>query len=381
MLKIEAIPLSLYIHFPWCVKKCPYCDFNSHTLDKMLPEEQYIDALLLNLKQHLPLIQHRTIKSIFMGGGTPSLFSPQAFDKLLQGIYRYCNLASDIEITLEANPGTVEQQRFKAYRAIGINRLSLGIQSFNKKHLKILGRIHDDKEALQAIDCVKQAGFSNFNLDLMFGLPQQTQAEGLACLETAIAMAPTHISWYELTIEPNTPFWHKPPTLPLADDIATLQEVGQARLAQAGFQQYEVSAYAKKPCLHNLNYWEFGDYLAIGAGSHAKITHPDTQKIERFHHHRHPKKYMELTGFVQSREILSEEKLPFEFMLNALRLKNGVPSSYFSERTNIMLDTISKHLLKAQHLGLIKPFSNQICTTLLGYRFLNEAISIFLPNP
>lgn len=376
----SIIPLSLYIHFPWCVKKCPYCDFNSHALKDNLPEQEYVDVLLLNLEQHLPLIWGRRIISIFMGGGTPSLFSGSALNKLLEGIRARVNLSYDIEITLEANPGTVEQQRFKDYRDIGINRLSLGVQSFNDKHLKRLGRIHGRIEALNAIACIKNAGFTNFNLDLMFGLPQQTLQEGLDDIELAIAQSPTHLSWYELTLEPNTEFWHHPPPLPMDDDIITLQNQGQALLASHGYQQYEVSAYSQnRPCRHNINYWEFGDYLAIGAGSHAKITALSTMQVNRLQHFRHPKQYMDINqGFVQSSENINCNQLPFEFMLNALRLKEGVPTSLFLERTGLSLAHIEPQLIQGQKQGWLHPFSERICTTSLGYQFLNDVMSLFL---
>lgn len=376
------IPLSLYIHFPWCVKKCPYCDFNSHALGDTLPEAAYIDALLLNLEQMLPHIAKRPIISLFMGGGTPSLFSAHALARLLEGIHQVCELSEDVEITLEANPGTVEQQRFKDYKAIGINRLSLGIQSFNDKHLKILGRIHDANNALEAINCVKQAGFTNFNLDIMFGLPEQTLAEGLADIHMAISQHPSHISWYELTLEPNTFFWHHPPKLPQDDDIVLLQEKGQALLAENGYLQYEVSAYSQnRPCRHNMNYWTFGDYAAIGAGSHAKITCLQTKQISRLHHFRHPKQYMECSqGFVQGNELVATQQLAFEFMLNTLRLKNGVATPLFEERTGLSLDTILPQLQAAKEQGFIAPFEEVICTTPLGYQFLNDVIEIFLPE-
>ncbi len=378
----ETIPLSLYIHFPWCVKKCPYCDFNSHALGTTLPEQEYIDTLLLNLEQLLPRIWGRRLISIFMGGGTPSLFSGEALNRLFEGIRARCTLTYDAEITLEANPGTVEQQRFKDYREIGINRLSLGIQSFNDKHLKILGRIHGAEEALQAIACVRNAGFTNFNLDLMFGLPEQTHAQGLCDLSQAIAQNPSHISWYELTLEPNTPFWHQPPKLPQDDDIIALHEAGQSLLAENGYQQYEVSAYSKNiPCKHNVNYWEFGDYVAIGAGSHAKITECSAKEITRLHHHRHPKQYMDIKqGFVQQEQVIPKSQLAFEFMLNTLRLKQGVSKHLFSERTGLHADVIKPKLLIAEQKGWIERNTDKICTTPLGYRFLNNVVELFLES-
>lgn len=376
----KNIPLSLYIHFPWCVKKCPYCDFNSHTLKGDLPEKNYVDILLQNLVQLLPLIEQRPIQSIFMGGGTPSLFSASAIARLLEGIRQHCQWVEGIEITLEANPGTVESARFKAYKEIGINRLSLGIQSFEDKHLKALGRIHHGKEALLAIETVKNAGFTRFNLDLMFGLPQQTPAQAKQDLLTAIAQNPTHLSWYELTLEPNTPFFHQPPTLPLEDNMIIIQEEGQALLQESGFAQYEVSAYSKnQPCLHNLNYWEFGDYLAIGAGAHAKISLSESQQILRLHHFKHPKQYMDIQqGFVEEQRVLTEEDKIFEFFLNTLRLTDGVPTALLTSRTGLTLDQIKPKLDFALSQGWLKPYTERLCATSKGYRFLNDLTGIFL---
>lgn len=376
------IPLSLYIHFPWCVKKCPYCDFNSHALKEDLPEKAYIDALILNFKKVNAKANHRPIKSIFMGGGTPSLFSPEGLQRLLQSLKEHCQFSTEIEITLEANPGTVESGRFQAYRDIGINRLSLGIQSFNDKHLKILGRIHDAAQAHAAIETVQKAGFSNFNLDLMFGLPEQTIDEGICDLRTAISYQSTHLSWYELTLEPNTYFWHHPPVLPQDDAIFELQENGQALLKENGFAQYEISAYSKNiPCQHNLNYWEFGDYLAIGAGAHGKITTLQNNEIMRYHHFRHPKQYMDSArGFIEDEQVIQASQLPFEYCLNALRLTHGVPIEGFSKRTGLSLDVIQTQLEKAVNANLLMPFSQTLCATKLGYRFLNDLTKLFMPN-
>jgi len=375
-------PLSLYIHFPWCVKKCPYCDFNSHTLKQDLPEAEYITCLLENAKQSLPYTQGRVIQTIFMGGGTPSLFSATALDRLLRGLREIFLFDDNIEITLEANPGTVEQQRFNDYYSIGINRLSLGIQSFNEKHLEVLGRIHNGHEAKNAIQTVIEAGFTNFNCDLMFGLPNQTIEEGLADLKQAIELSPTHLSWYELTLEPNTFFWHHPPKLPEDDLIISLQEQGQCLLAEHGFAQYEISAYSQQiPCKHNQNYWEFGDYLAIGAGGHAKVTLPTKRQILRYHHFRHPKQYMDkVQGFIQEQFPIPQDQLAFEFMLNALRLKAGVPTKIFSERTGLDLAWIREPLNQAYEKGWLEPIAEQLCTTALGYRFLNDVVSLFLPD-
>lgn len=378
----QPIPLSLYIHLPWCVKKCPYCDFNSHTLNNALPETAYVDALLLNLEQHLPRVWGRRIISIFMGGGTPSLFSSTALDRLLQGVRARTQLTVDAEITIEANPGASEMQRFKEYREIGINRISLGIQSFNDAHLKRLGRIHGREEAFHAIDYVKNAGFDNFNLDLMFGLPNQTPEQGLEDLATAIAANPTHLSWYELTLEPNTPFYLQPPPLPPEEDILSLQEKGQALLFAHGYHQYEVSAYSKnRPSQHNMNYWEFGDYLAIGAGAHGKITDCNQQSISRITHFRHPKQYMDISqGFVQTNTPIPQDNLAFEFMLNALRLKKGVETLLFTQRTGLSIKHIEPQLNEAYKKGWIHDYSQRICTTPLGYQFLNDVVGLFLQS-
>lgn len=348
-----------------------------------LPETAYVDALLLNLEHQLPFVQGRTIQSVFMGGGTPSLFSAKALDRLLKGIRARLPLATTIEITLEANPGTVESRRFTEYYEIGINRLSLGIQSFNQKHLSLLGRVHTHHEAQRAIEIVQLAGFSNFNIDLMFGLPEQSLQEGLNDLQCALSYQPTHLSWYELTIEPNTYFWHFPPTVPKKENVATLQEQGQALLSAHQYQQYEISAYTRNTlCQHNLNYWEFGDYLAIGAGSHAKITLPSTPgelNILRLQHYRSPKAYLNcLSSFVQETVHLPPSQLPFEFMLNALRLKAGVPATLFTQRTGLPLENILLTLQKAQKKGLLAPSLDSLCATPLGYRFLNDLIMLFL---
>lgn len=374
--------ISLYIHFPWCVKKCPYCDFNSHTLNGELPEKEYIQALLLNLKQSRTDYQGKTLRTIFMGGGTPSLFSPQSIDVLLKAIQQEIPFANDIEITLEANPGTVDQSRFKGYFEAGINRISLGIQSLNDHHLKALGRIHSASHAKRAVEAVKEAGFQHLNIDLMFGLPNQTIEQGLNDLKEGMALGSNHLSWYELTIEPNTFFWHHPPQRSSEDDIFDLQLAGQALLNENGFKQYEVSAYHRdKPCLHNVNYWEFGDYLAIGAGSHGKISHLDQNKIFRYQHFRSPKQYMDHSlGFLQKKQSVPSHQIAFEFMLNALRLTNGVPVDYFSARTGLALEVILDKLHLAKQRGWIMLDNERLCPTLEGSRFLNDLVSLFLPD-
>ncbi len=381
---MSPIPLSLYIHIPWCIQKCPYCDFNSHKVQGELPEQQYIQALIRDLKTELPYIWGRCLESIFIGGGTPSLLSADAMAQLFSTLRSMLPLRPEMEITLEANPSTFEQQRFKQYREIGINRLSIGIQSFQPQQLKILGRIHNAQEALQAVEIAKQAGFDNINLDLMFGLPEQTQQQALADLQQAIACEPTHLSWYQLTIEPNTLFHYQPPTLPNDDTIAGTQEVGIQHLEQSGYQQYEVSAYAKAShqCKHNRNYWEFGDYVAIGAGAHGKITNQQGGKIERYFKYKHPKQYMNACQQGKPRcktEQLNTEDLPFEFMLNALRLKQGVPLRLFTERTGLDKQIIEAQRQLAINKGLLINNDKQLQATSLGWQFLNELIPLFLP--
>lgn len=375
-----VIPLSLYIHFPWCVKKCPYCDFNSHALKTDLPEEAYIQALLMDLEQALPQIWGRPIHSIFMGGGTPSLFSPKSIDYLMTQLRALLKINPAIEVTLEANPGTVEQARFEGYRQAGINRISLGIQSFSKKQLMRLGRIHDDTEALAAIAAVRAAGFDDFNIDLMYSLPEQTIEEALNDLKTAIECAPPHLSWYQLTLEPNTPFYHRPPKIPDHDLCCDIEEAGLAFLAQSGYQRYEISAFTRqKPCHHNVNYWQFGDYLGIGAGAHSKITDIQQGTIFREVRHKHPKDYLNVSKqFMATRsEILLTDR-PFEYMLNALRLLQGVPSSDFQARTGLSLIDIAIPLKEAEEHQWLTLAQKTLQTTPLGQRFLNDLTSLFL---
>ena len=382
---MNPIPLSLYIHFPWCIQKCPYCDFNSHEVQGDLPEKRYIQALIADLETELPHIWGRRLESIFIGGGTPSLISAEGMDTLLSALRSMLPVRPEMEITLEANPGTFEQQRFKQYRDIGINRLSIGIQSFHQDHLKNLGRIHNEKEALRAAEIAKQAGFDNFNLDLMFGLPEQSQQQALDDLQQAIDCNPTHISWYQLTIEPNTFFHHQPPSLPDDDAIADIHDAGIQRLHHAGYDQYEVSAYAKqgRQCKHNRNYWEFGDYVAIGAGAHGKITNQRQASIERYFKYKQPKQYMEACDQRKPRSqtsSLKAEDLGFEFMLNALRLKQGVGLSLFEERTGLSNTIIKDDIKRAVDKGLLLDCNGRLQTTKLGWQFLNETIRLFLPN-
>ncbi len=379
---LNTPPLSLYIHFPWCVRKCPYCDFNSHTLKNDLPEKLYIEKLLLDLEQDLTQINPGVIHTIFLGGGTPSLFSAEALAHLFAELKKHLHFVPTIEITLEANPGTVEYQRFADYRASGINRLSIGIQSFQAEKLKILGRIHNQQEAIKAAETAHQAGFTNFNLDLMHGLPEQTLAEAMNDLNTAIQLAPTHISWYQLTLEPNTLFHRFPPAaLPAEDLINDMQDQGKALLAKAGFQQYEISAYSQthRECRHNINYWQFGDYLGIGAGAHSKITDIDRQTITRHWKIKNPKDYLAADKtFIGETKIISSAELPFEFMLNALRLYQPIPISLFEQRTGLALNIIEKNLQHAKQKALLDWNKDYIFPTELGWRFYNNLLEIFI---
>ena len=378
------IPLALYVHIPWCIRKCPYCDFNSHTAAK-LPEQAYIQALLTDLASELPYIWGRKLESIFIGGGTPSLFSAAGIDELLCGVRALLPFRPNIEITLEANPGTFEQAKFKGFREAGINRLSMGIQSFNPQHLQALGRVHNQAEALRAADIARHAGFTNFNLDLMFGLPQQTLPQALADLQQAIQLRPTHLSWYQLTLEPNTLFYKQPPVLPDEDLLVDMQLAGQALLAQHGYQQYEVSAYSQVQyqCVHNRNYWEFGDYIGIGAGAHGKYTDPADQSIHRYQKPRQPADYMQRVQQGQARSqttTLVVADIIFEFMLNALRLQAGFPLSLFTERTGLAVELLSNGLQQGMQRGLLELDGSWLKPSPLGWQFLNTTIQLFLPD-
>ena len=374
-------PLALYVHIPWCVKKCPYCDFNSHAAGPTLPEEEYVDALLADLDEDLPRVHQRPLTSIFFGGGTPSLFSAKALGRLLQGVERRIPFAADIEITLEANPGTFEQAKFRDYRALGINRLSIGVQSFQAEKLKALGRIHDGDEAVRAADMARAAGFDNFNLDLMHGLPDQSIEDALSDLRTAIAQQPTHLSWYQLTVEPNTVFWNQPPVMPEDDILWDIQEAGQALLAEQGYAQYEVSAYAQpgKAARHNLNYWSFGDFLGIGAGAHAKLSDLDGN-ISRAWKTRLPKDYLDSSKrFSAGERALSADELPFEFLMNVLRLTDGVASELFSQRTGLPQSLLAAAREEAQARGLMHSDPARLSATREGQLFLNDLLQHFLP--
>ncbi len=373
-------PLALYVHVPWCVQKCPYCDFNSHEANGTIPEREYVDALIADLQSALPLIWGRPVQSVFFGGGTPSLLSPAAVDELIAAFRALAMLAPDAEITLEANPGTVEAEKFAGFRAAGVNRLSLGIQSFNDEHLKALGRIHGADEARQAARLAGQY-FDAFNLDLMYGLPGQTHGQALADVETALSFSPAHLSCYQLTLEPNTRFAAFPPELPESDLCADMQEAIEARLATAGFANYETSAFALagKQCRHNLNYWYFGDYLGIGAGAHSKLTLHD--RVLRQMRWKHPKAYLEnIAGgnAIQEETRVDAANLPFEFLMNALRLADGFPPALFESRTAQPLNNVLAKLKAAEGEGLLSVGPEKIAPTAKGRRFLNVLLERFL---
>lgn len=378
---LELPPLSLYIHIPWCVKKCPYCDFNSHEMQNSIPEQEYVIALCEDFDRDYARSGNRTIESIFIGGGTPSLFSAAAFTAILEHIQSKASLDSEAEITLEANPGTVEAQKFKDYRAAGINRLSLGIQSFDEEQLNKLGRIHNTNESKAAIDFARQAGFDNFNLDLMHGLPAQKQSEALNDLKTAIDYSPAHISWYQLTIEPNTIFYARPPSLPGESVISALEDAGIALLEDSSYTRYEVSAFSQKgrQSRHNLNYWQFGDYLGIGAGAHGKITNIAQQKVVRTRKHRQPNHYLRssISREAEFNEINSTD-LPIEFLLNALRTKQGFSVSMFESRTGLPFSTIRKKVEYLVANGLLQTEKDWITTTNRGFPLLNSLLQEFL---
>ena len=373
-------PLSLYIHVPWCVRKCPYCDFNSHEAEGTIPEHAYVDALIADLQSALPLIWGRPVQTVFFGGGTPSLLSPAAIDELLAAVRALAMLAPDAEVTLEANPGTVEAAKFAGFRAAGVNRLSLGIQSFDDRHLAALGRIHGGTEARVAAALAAEH-FERFNLDLMYGLPGQTQAEALADVEAALAFAPPHLSCYQLTLEPNTRFAAFPPELPAADACADMQDAIEARLAAAGYANYETSAFARpgRQCRHNLNYWYFGDYLGIGAGAHSKLTRHDG--VVRQMRWKRPATYLEQVAAgkpVHEEHTVAAADLPFEFLMNALRLAEGFPPSLFESRTALPLSVIRGRLEAAVGEGLLAMDGERIAPTARGRRFLNRLLAGFL---
>ncbi len=380
-LQLSALPpLSLYVHLPWCLKKCPYCDFNSHEVSGQMPEQRYIDALVADLEASLPLIWGRTVHSIFIGGGTPSLFSPQAIDRLLSDIRARLKLSADCEITLEANPGTFEKDRFKAFRGAGVTRLSVGVQSFDDRHLKALGRVHDRAQALAAVEEAAQA-FETFNLDIMYALPGQTLENLALDMRQALALQPPHISIYQLTIEPNTYFAKFPPVVPEEDLAYAMLDQITEMTQSAGLQRYEVSAYARPGhrCFHNLNYWQFGDYLGIGAGAHSKLSF--AHRVIRQVRFREPLLYMEkaLAGAAVTQENeVSRADLPFEFMLNALRLKEGFKLQDFTDRAGLPLTAIERGLEEAERKGLIERDWVRVKPTGRGFDFLNDLQELFL---
>jgi len=379
-------PLSLYVHLPWCVRKCPYCDFNSHQARGALPFAAYVDALVADLDHDLPLAWGRTVRSVFFGGGTPSLFPADAIDAFLQAASARLRFAPGLEITLETNPGTAEHGRFEHYRAAGVNRISFGIQSFDDGCLQRLGRIHDSAQAEAAVKLAQDAGFDNFNLDLMYALPEQTLAMAERDIERAIALQPAHVSHYQLTLEPNTMFAARPPAgIPDDDASWDMQERCQALLAEAGYAQYEVSAYARpgRQCAHNLNYWHFGDYLGVGAGAHGKLTLGADQSILRRWKTRHPADYLAKAGSpaaIGGDETIVPERRPFDYMLNALRLVEGFALSEFEARTGLPRAAIAGELATALDRGWICIAQDHVTPTELGQRFTNDVISLFLPD-
>lgn len=388
----KRIPLSLYIHVPWCIKKCPYCDFNSHALptDKgqPVPFTEYVDALIKDINAQLPYIQGRPLHSIFIGGGTPSLLPTAEFARLFQHLKNVLDFEPDIEITLEANPATLEHAPFEEYLSLGINRLSVGVQSFDNQALSVLGRVHDCDDAVRAILQARQAGFTRVNADLMHGLPMQTPELAVNDLKTALQAGATHVSWYQLTIEPNTAFYRTPPDLPDDETLEMIETQGREVLTQAGFDNYEISAWVGRddtPCRHNLNYWRFGDYLAIGAGAHGKVTlldHPSHPNgIYRFAKSRLPKDYLTYDNAPKMVDFhrIDEVDLPFEFMMNVLRLAKGVDVATFEERTGLLISTIDNELLPLQHQGFMVFDPNLIAPTKMGFRYANHLMQAFLP--
>lgn len=374
-------PLSLYAHIPWCVQKCPYCDFNSHGLKSEIPESAYVQHLLDDLKTDVSYAQGRELTSIFIGGGTPSLFSEKAISDLLQGIERLIPFSNTIEITLEANPGTVEAERFIGYRAAGVNRISIGVQSLQQDKLKSLGRIHDANEAINAAKLAKTIGLNSFNMDLMHGLPDQSIDDALSDLKQVIALNPPHISWYQLTIEPNTQFASKPPILPADETLWQIQEQGHKLLSDAGYQQYEISGYAKPgfQCQHNLNYWRFGDYLGIGCGAHGKITDLTSNKIMRTVKVKHPKGYMDLTRpYLFDSWHVEKDELPFEYFMNRLRLQEAFNINEFVDLTGLPISEVHSNLNQAVNAGLMQQNEEIWHVTAKGHRFLSDLLQLFV---
>ena len=382
---MATVPLALYVHIPWCVRKCPYCDFNSHAPRAAIDQEGYVDALLRDLDHDLAGLdaagRGAGLVSVFIGGGTPSLFEPAAIGRLLDGVAARLHLDAAAEVTLEANPGTAEAKRFAGYRAAGVNRVSLGVQSLDDVSLAALGRIHGAAEARAAFAMARQAGFDNINLDLMYGLPKQSSAGALQDLGALVELGPEHVSWYQLTLEPNTLFHHRPPPLPDDDALADIADAGQALLAAAGYRRYEISAYARdaRCARHNLNYWEFGDYLGIGAGAHGKLTTQDGV-VRRTTKPRGPEAYLSGVGSGAGSRVLARDDLVAEFFLNAMRLVDGVPVACFAQRTGLALEQVSAAVARARALGLMADDPARLRPTALGLRFLNDLVALFEPD-
>lgn len=385
MTDLNKVPLSLYIHIPWCVKKCPYCDFNSHEIQNTLPKASYIDALIQDVKREAENIRNREIQSIFIGGGTPSIFCADSIKRLMNALRNELKLSSHTEITIEANPGTTDQENFTGFLEAGINRISIGVQSFSNTQLKILGRIHDAHTAIEAVQTAQRAGFNNINVDLMYALPEQTLSSALHDIEQAIALKPMHISYYQLTIEPNTSFYRQPPILPNSQTSWDIQQAGMDVLAKHGYQQYEVSAYAQQghQCAHNINYWQFGDYLGIGAGAHQKLSLALPNDITRSEKPKHPQQYMkhinEDTSTTETHS-LSEQDIIFEFMLNALRLKRGFTQQQFESHTGLSIEKIATPLQAHVNEGLLAKENDRIHCTARGYKFLDDVLQSWLPK-
>ncbi|MDX1491046.1 MAG: radical SAM family heme chaperone HemW [Pseudohongiellaceae bacterium] len=378
-------PLSLYIHIPWCVRKCPYCDFNSHQKNAELPEKEYIAALLQDFALDSAYIQGRELQSIFIGGGTPSLFSAKAYREILSGLQSHISFATDIEITLEANPGTAERERFAHYREAGINRLSIGVQSFDELQLHNLGRIHSGDDALKAVEFAKAAGFDNFNLDIMYGLKKQSPSSAMQDLEKAIACEPTHLSWYQLTIEPNTEFFKRPPPLPNEDTLIEIQDTGLQLLRERGYDRYEISAFAKsgRQSRHNLNYWRFGDYIGIGAGAHGKLSSSQNQEILRTRKRTQPKHYLEAhngqsSQFTAQRSPINADEITLEFMLNVLRLAEGFTPQQYEQATRLSYSDIEKSIQTLQKRGFLCNLKGTVKPTAKGHQFLNSVLEEFI---
>lgn len=378
---LQLPPLALYIHIPWCIQKCPYCDFNSHAVKQGIPEQEYIAHLLADLEQDVSLVAGRSICSIFIGGGTPSVFSADGIAQILRGVTERISCEPGMEVTMEANPGTVEAERFAGYVAAGVNRFSIGVQSFQSTQLKALGRIHDSHEAIAAATLARQLPLRSFNLDLMHGLPQQDVNGALADLQQAIDLTPPHLSWYQLTIEPNTAFASRPPVLPPDDTLWDIQQQGLTLLQQHGYQQYEISAYAKpgQQCQHNLNYWRYGDYLGIGCGAHGKVTLPSRNSILRTVKIKHPKGYMDISrGYMDSREQVMPEDRPFEFFMNRFRLLEPCPISDFTAYTGLPVSSIADAIAQAQQAQLITASASHWQITDKGARYLNDLLTLFI---